>query len=143
MIRLILAAALLALAAVPAFAQVNVSYHQSSIPFVAVGYEFDRLAPEIRLSTDVYTDDSFSVEAVLPYKFLRREDYFLDAGLGARIGDFDGVVVPVGLSVYPFEKKQFGFHTEVALLSNVGGDLNPILRGSWGITFRFAERAAE
>lgn len=137
--HLFLSAALLALAAVPGFAQIVVSYHQSSLPFVGVGYEFERFMPELRVSTDVYTSD-FSAEVVLPYKFLRKEDYYLDAGLGLRAGDFDGLVVPVGLSVFPFEKKQFGFHTEVALLGSFGGELNPVLRGSWGIMFRFWER---
>ncbi|GAB3819737.1 hypothetical protein GCM10028895_18580 [Pontibacter rugosus] len=131
---------MVALAALPGFAQVNTSYHQSSIPFIAVGYEFERFAPELRFSTDVYTGSNFSLEAVLPYKFLRKEDYYLDAGLGVRAGEFDGLVIPVGLSVFPFEKKQFGFHTEVALLGSFGSSLDPIFRGSWGITFRFSER---
>lgn len=133
------AALLLAMAAVPAAAQVTASYHQTSAPFAAVGYEFERFAPELRINTNVYTDD-FSAELVLPYKFLRKQMYYLDAGLGIRAGFDDGLVVPVGLSVFPFERKQFGFHSELALLTNFGSSLDPILRGSWGITLRFSER---
>ncbi|RDV15981.1 hypothetical protein DXT99_06295 [Pontibacter diazotrophicus] len=121
------------------FSQINVSYHQSNLPFLAVGYEFSKWTPEFRLSTDVFTED-MSAEVVVPYKIIRKEDYYLDAGLGLRLGEFSGVLLPVGLSVFPFEKKQFGFHTEAALLTNIGSEVDMIFRGSWGITFRFRER---
>lgn len=97
---------------------------------------------KVRLDTDVFAED-MSLEAVVPYKFIRKEDYYLDAGLGLRIGDFSGIVLPIGLSIFPFEKKQFGFHTEAALLTNIGSETSLVFRGSWGITFRFRERERE
>lgn len=120
------------------FSQMNVSYHQSRLSFVAVGYEFSKWTPELRLSTDVFIDE-MSVEVVVPYKVIQREDYYLDAGLGLRVGDYDGLLLPVGLSVFPFEKKQFGFHTEAAIITVLEEGVNSIFRGSIGIQFRFRE----
>ncbi|MBF9252766.1 hypothetical protein I2I11_05660 [Pontibacter sp. 172403-2] len=121
------------------FCQLNVSYHQSSLPFIAVGYESVHWTPELRLNTDIYTSD-LSAEVVVPYKIVRKESYYLDAGLGFRAGLNQGLLVPVGLSVFPFERKQFGFHTELAWLTGIGGS-SSVLRGSWGITFRFKEKS--
>jgi len=42
-------------------------------------------------------------------------------------------VIPVGLNIYPFENKSFGFQMEIAGLI---GEVD-ILRGSTGIRYRF------
>ena len=42
------------------------------------------------------------------------------------------VVVPIGLNIYPFSSKAFGFQMELAPI--IGDD---VLRGSWGIRYRF------
>ncbi len=48
-------------------------------------------------------------------------------------GGYTGVVIPVGLNIYPFTNKKFGFHIEAAPV--IGEDF--ILRDSWGIRYRF------
>jgi hypothetical protein len=64
---------------------------------------------------------------------LNKPDYELYAGLGYRFGIFSGLVVPIGLNIYPFAKKNFGFHIEVApILFDAD-----ILRGSLGIRYIF------
>lgn len=116
-------------------AQWEVSYHQSNLPFAGVGYTFqERFNPELRLNTDVDIED-IAVEGVFKYKIILRDSYAFYAGLGLRSTFFEGLVVPVGLEVYPFASRQFGIHMEMApLLGSADGD---VLRGSWGIRYRF------
>ncbi|MFA0962787.1 hypothetical protein AB9P05_13375 [Roseivirga sp. BDSF3-8] len=116
-----------------AFAQVGVAYHQSGLPFAEVHYEFgERVRPLFRPGVDSFFDN-FPLELAITYDILDREDYEFYAGLGGRINGFEGAVIPIGLNVYPFDNKRFGFHIEVAPII---GDAD-ILRGSWGMRYRF------
>jgi hypothetical protein len=115
------------------FGQLGISFHQSNLPFVGVNYEIkDRFIPEIRIGTDNYFENT-SLEADLMYKILKKEDFDFYGGVGARINGFTGVVIPVGLNIYPLTNKKFGFHIEAAPI--IGEDF--LLRGSWGIRYRF------
>jgi hypothetical protein len=116
--------------------QVFASYHQTSTPFAGLGYEVWRLAPEIRVSANVFADD-ISTEFVLPVKIIVKEDYYIDLGAGYRTNSFNGLVVPLGISLFPFEKKQMGFHAELAVISDFTS--SALFRGSWGIAYRFWE----
>lgn len=115
------------------YSQLSVSYHQSNLPFIGVGYDInERLTPELRLGTDQFISN-MSIEAVLTYKFLKKEDYDFYGGLGARVNLIEGIVLPVGLNFYPFNEKNFGFHIEAApIILNAD-----IFRGSFGIRYRF------
>ena len=73
------------------------------------------------------------METVFTYDIINKPDYELYAGLGYRIGDFYGFVIPVGFNFYPFAKKNFGSHIEIA---PVIFDAS-ILRGSLGIRYVF------
>lgn len=124
------------LGALQAHAQWGVSYHQSSIPFVGINYTFsERFMPELRLGTDRYFDD-FTLEPTISYQYVQREEYQLYAGLGVLLTDYTaGVVIPVGVLIYPFENKKFGFHMEV---TPIVMDYS-IFRSSWGIRYRFLQ----
>ena len=115
------------------FAQIGVSFNQSTMPFVGVSYEINnRFLPELRIGTDNYINDT-SLELVVNYIFKRNETVNVYAGLGGRVGFFEGLVVPVGLNIYPFESKNFGFQIELApIFTEVS-----LLRGSGGIRYRF------
>jgi hypothetical protein len=116
-----------------AFAQFGANFHQTNIPFVGINYEVkDRIRPEFRLGVDAYLED-LSAEFITTYDMLNKEDYELYGGVGVRGGEFTGLVIPIGLNVYPFSKKNFGFHLELAPI--IGED--NILRGSWGIRYKF------
>ena len=116
-----------------ALAQPGVAFHQSNLPFAALNYEIkDRVIPELRIGTDLFFDE-ISVEGVIMFKLLRREDFEFYGGLGARGYDYAGLVVPIGLNIYPLPAKKFGVHIEIAPI--IGED--NILRGSWGIRYRF------
>lgn len=115
------------------FAQIGVSYNQSNLPFIGINYEInDKFLPELRIGTDNFIEDT-SLELTINYLFKRNETVDVYAGLGGRIGFFEGLVVPVGLNIYPFEEKKFGFQIELA---SILGETN-LLRGSAGIRYRF------
>ncbi|WP_225000153.1 hypothetical protein [Cesiribacter sp. SM1] len=117
-------------------AQLSVGYHQSNLPFVSIGYEInERLMPELRIGTDLVINN-FSPELVLTYQFINKPDYEFYAGLGYRDNTFRGPILPVGLNLFPFERKNFGFHLEVAPIIVIEG--RSVLRGSFGIRYRFA-----
>lgn len=119
------------------FAQFGVSFHQSNLPFVGVNYEIkNKLRPEIRVGTDNYFD-ALSIEGILTYDLSKKQEYDFYAGIGARVNGFSGIVVPLGLNVYPLSTKQFGFHIE---LTPIIGE-ESLLRGSWGIRYRFNKKS--
>lgn len=112
------------------------SYHQTSTPFAGLGYEVWRFTPEVRVSANVFADD-ISTEFVLPFKVISKEDYYVDFGAGYRTNSFSGLVVPLGVSAFPFEQKKMGFHAELAVISDFTS--SALFRGSWGIVYRFWE----
>jgi len=121
------------------YGQFGVNFHQSNLPFAGINYEFaERFRPEVRIGTDNYFED-LSVEGIFTYDILNKDNYEFYGGLGARAEDFTGLVIPIGLNFYPFSTKNFGFHIELAPIL---GDEN-ILRGSWGIRYRFKKSATD
>lgn len=70
---------------------------------------------------------------MLNYIFIKNETVDVYVGIGGRTTFFEGLVIPLGMNIYPFEKDNFGFHMELAGLINEGA----LLRGSWGIRYRF------
>jgi len=118
------------------FGQPGISFHQSNLPFVGLNYEIkDKIRPELRIGTDNYFED-ISVEGILTYDLLNKEDYEFYAGLGIRANGFSGLVIPIGLNIFPLPIKQFEFHIELTPIIGEGG----ILRGSWGIRYKFLKR---
>ena len=116
-----------------AFAQFGINFHQSNLPFVGLNYEFkNRLRPELRIGTDNYFAET-TLEGVVTYDVVDKEEYEIYAGVGGRINKFEGAVIPIGVNVFPLSTKQFGFHIELApIIGNTS-----VLRGSWGIRYQF------
>lgn len=116
-----------------ALAQLGVSYHQSNLPFVGINFEInEKFLPEIRIGTDNFIEDT-SLEVVVNYIFKKNQTVDVYAGIGGKLGFFEGPVLPIGLNIYPFENKKFGFQIELALIF---AD-DTILRGSAGIRYKF------
>ncbi len=66
-----------------AFGQLGISFHQSNLPFIGFNYEIkNKIRPELRVGTDNYFD-AISVEGIITYDILKKEDYEFYAGLGA------------------------------------------------------------
>ncbi len=119
-----------------AFSQAGVSFHQSNLPFVGLNYEFNqKIRPEVRLGVDDFFD-YMSLEGVVTYDFVEKDDFEFYAGVGGRVTRFEGIVLPLGLNVYPLNSKQFGFHIEAAPILGE----KSLLRGSWGIRYRFNKK---
>ena len=117
-----------------AYAQFGISYHQSNLSFAGVNYQLgDRFNPEFRLAVNTLLSD-LSPELVVNYQFIKKPQYQVYAGIGGRLQIDAGAVVPFGVNIYPFDNQQFGFHTELAAILS---EDNEILRGSWGIRYRF------
>ena len=117
-------------------AQLGVGYHQSVLSFVGVNYEIkNRFKPELRINTNLFGED-ISIEALALFDVINKEDYEFYVGLGIRSPVDEGIVIPVGLNIYPLPYKNFGFHIELAGIAGDGG----ILRGSWGIRYRFLSK---
>jgi hypothetical protein len=116
-----------------ASAQFGVNFHQSNLPFVGVNYEIkNKLRPELRIGTDNYFDAT-TLESVITYDMVDKDDYEIYAGIGGRVINFEGLVIPIGVNVYPLSTKQFGFHIELAPLIGESS----VLRGTWGIRYQF------
>lgn len=119
-----------------AFAQFGLNFHQSSLPFIGINYEIkDRFRPELRLATDNFIE-ALAGEIDLMYDVINRDEFEFYAGVGARNGDFNGLTIPIGVNMYPFQEKKFGFHIELTPL--VGE--STVLRGSWGIRYRLSKK---
>ena len=115
------------------FAQWTVSYHQSNLPFLGVNKQIgEKWLPEFRVGTDNFIDD-VSLELVVNHIFYKNERIDFYGGIGGRVQSFAGLVIPVGLNIYPFEQKDFGFHIEAAGLLGE----QSLFRGSFGIRYRF------
>jgi len=128
-----------ALISTVAFSQTTVTFHQSNLPFLGVNHQFgERFIPELRVGTDQFFDD-LTVELAANYILKKTDRYEFYGGLGGRVGNFSGIVIPVGLNIYPFEQKDFGFHIEGAPILNLEEGSNSIFRGSFGIRYRFAK----
>jgi len=120
------------------FAQFGVSVHQSNLPFVGFNYEIaDRFVPELRLGIDTNLGN-MSVEAIATYQFINKDDVEMYIGLGGRTKNYAGLVVPIGANFFPFTSKNFGFHIE---LTPIIYEESTILRGSWGIRYRFRQKS--
>jgi hypothetical protein len=120
------------------YAQLGLSFHQSNLPFAGISYEIgERFLPEFRLGTDNFFEDT-SLELVVNYVFVKQESVQAYGGLGVRAQIFEGPLIPLGINVYPFAQKNFGFHMELAGL--LSGEEGGLLRGSWGIRYRFLEK---
>ena len=116
-------------------AQFTISYHQSIISFAGFNYETKKgWIPELRLGTNMQIEN-ISFEALINYGFIRKPEYTFYGGAGITLLDgYLSVFIPVGVNIYPFERKAFGFQMELgpSVWSN-----GSVLRGSLGIRYRF------
>lgn len=122
------------------FSQSIVSYHQApNGAQVAYAYEFnDNLRPEIRLYPNTLIDD-FLLKLMLNYDWIEKENYEFYSGislLGSRVNGAT-LGLPLGLNIYPFDNKRFGFMMEFAPSFPFDEGDGAYFSGSWGIRYRF------
>ena len=122
-------------------AQPGISFHQSNLPFFDFHYSFlddQRMDLGLRLGVDNFVED-LPVEFALTYDVAVEDAFRAYIGGGFRINIFEGLVIPAGLKVYPFEKVPgLGLHIEltpIIVVDDIDADI--LLRGSWGIRYEF------
>ena len=114
-------------------AQLTATLQYSTLSFFGVNYEInERFKPELRLSTNAYFSD-LSPEVIATYDILDKKDYELYAGIGGRFNALSGFIIPIGMTMFPFEQRNFGFAFEIA---PIFGE-ETVLRGSIGFSYRF------
>lgn len=118
-------------------AQFGISYHQSNLPFLGINYTLsDRFFGELRIGTDRFLGD-LSLEAVMALTMGKSEEVDPYVGLGFRFdpeGLGAGLMLPLGLNIYPFSNRRLGCHIELCPFT---ADQDVVIRGSWGIRYRF------
>lgn len=120
-----------------------VSYHQSPNGGEAsYAYEInDKFRPEIRLFPNSLMDDLF-VRLMFNYDWIEKEDYEFYSGISL-LGSPNArttLGLPVGINIYPFENKSFGFLMEFAPSFPLGEGNGSYFTGSWGIRYRFSKK---
>jgi hypothetical protein len=122
------------------FSQSIVSYHQSpNGGEAAYAFEFkDKFRPEIRLFPNTLMDDLF-VRLMFNYDWVERKDFEFYSGLSFLGGanNQGAFGLPIGLNIYPFNNKNFGFLMEFIPSFPAGEGNGGYFTGSWGIRYRF------
>ncbi len=124
-------------------AQFGLSYHQSPLSFIGVNYEAGkRFLGELRIATNVYVGD-LTAEGIVAYRFGNSKEFNPYLGAGIRLAAEEGgsaIVIPIGVNIYPFTRKNFGFHLEFTPFVGEEDFSDNIVRGSWGIRYRFGNK---
>lgn len=120
--------------------QLGVSFHQSAYTAIGVHYEIkDFVMLDGRIISDVIIED-LSIELLGLAKLIREEDYEFYTGIGyglSSLPEFIGVIIPIGIIIYPLEYKNFGFHIELNPLITEDLDSRLVVRGNWGLRYQF------
>ena len=119
-------------------AQFSAAFYQNNVSSkIAIGYEFnDKLWSEFRFYSGTNIED-FTPEIVLNYNFIRQDYYNTYLGLGFVLNQINGLVVPIGVGVKPFENlKNLSFNIEFTpqVLTELDGIL---FSGFVGVRFVF------
>ncbi|WNB16978.1 hypothetical protein [Marivirga arenosa] len=122
-----------------AYSQSIVSYHQSpNGGQAAYAYEFnERFRPEIRLYPNTAIED-FLVKLMFNYDLIDKENHEFYSGISLLGSTVGGATfgLAVGINIYPFENKNFGFLMEFSPNIPLDEAGTPYFSGSWGIRYR-------
>lgn len=118
-------------------AQISTSFYTNdSYSKFAVGYNFtEKLWGDLRIYSGT-SIDNITPEMVLNYNFIIKNSYDFYSGVGITLNNINGVVIPVGVAIKPFENlKELSFNIEFNPLYEVD-DRNLFIRGFLGIRYR-------
>ena len=119
------------------YAQLTTSFYSNDFNSkFAIGYEFnEKLWTDLRIysGTDI---DNFTPELVLNYNFLRKDNYYTYFGGGIVANNINGIVVPIGIGIKPFENlKNLSINIEFNPLYELDFE-DLFIRGFVGIRYR-------
>jgi hypothetical protein len=103
---------------------------------LAIGYEFnEKLWTDLRIYSGTNLAN-LTPELVLNYNFIRKENYYTYVGGGVLFNNINGLVVPIGIGIQPFENlKNLSLNVEFNPLYET--DFNELfIRGFVGIRYK-------
>ncbi len=119
-----------------AFSQLTASFFQNeTFAKIGIGYEFnEKIWADMRIYSGTNVDN-FTPEIVVNYNFLRKENYDAYLGLGVTLNNINGVVLPLGVAIKPFENlKNLSLNIEFSPLYEIDFD-DLFIRGFVGIRY--------
>jgi len=123
--------------ATTSYSQITTSFYISeSNSKLAIGYEFnEKLWTDLRIYSGTNISN-FTPEIVLNYNFLRKENYYTYVGGGIILNNINGIVVPFGIGIKPFENmKNLSINIEFNPLYEI--DLDDLfIRGFIGLRYK-------
>ncbi|WP_042245771.1 hypothetical protein [Jejuia pallidilutea] len=118
------------------YSQISTSFYLNDTNSkIAIGYEFnENLWGDFRMYSGTNIEN-FTPEIVLNYNFIKRALYETYIGAGLSLNNINGIVLPVGIGIKPFENlKKLSFNIE--LTPTYETDLSDLLiRGFIGIRY--------
>lgn len=119
------------------YSQVSTSFYANeSNSKVAIGYQFNKkLWSDLRIYSGTNIDN-FTPEIVLNYNYIRKENYETYLGVGLILNNINGIVIPIGIGIKPFENlKNLSLNIEFNPVYEL--DLNDLfIRGFIGIRYK-------
>ncbi len=130
---------IITLFAIKGFAQVSISFYNSSLSKIGVAYNFnDKIWTELRVYSNTVFED-ITPELVVCYNVINKEKYNMYAGIGGVVNYYNGIVLPVGVQFSPFEKlANFSLHIECQPTFDFESDF--LLQSSWGLRYMFNKK---
>lgn len=118
------------------YSQISTSFYRNAKNSkIAIGYQFnDKLWSDVRVYSGTNIEN-FTPEIVLNYNFMRKENYETYIGAGFSINNINGIIIPIGIGIKPFEAlKNLSFNIELNPTYEL--DLHDLLfRGFVGIRY--------
>jgi hypothetical protein len=128
---------ILGLVSTTSYSQITTSFYVSeSNSKFGIGYEFnEKLWTDLRVYSGTNISN-FTPEIVLNYNFLRKENYYTYVGGGIIVNNINGIVVPIGIGIKPFENmKNLSINIEFNPLYEI--DLDDLyIRGFIGLRYK-------
>lgn len=120
--------------------QLSLSYQYSSLDKIGLGFNFSkRFWTELRIYGNTYIE-SITPELALLYNVSVKENHEVYLGAGAVVNYFNGIIIPLGIQIRPFEKfRNFSFQIEFQPLIEVEIE-DMLLQASAGIRYRFGRK---
>jgi hypothetical protein len=119
------------------YSQITTSFYTNEANSkIAIGYQFnEKLWSDLRVYSGTNIDN-FTPEIVVNYNYLRKENYETYFGAGVILNSINGVVIPIGIAIKPFENlKNLSLNIEFNPLYEI--DLNDLfIRGFIGIRYK-------
>ena len=122
-------------------AQLSAAYYDGSPSSkIGIGYQFnEKIWTELRMYNG-FSISNTPLEAVVNFSLKKDEFYQLYLGVGGIVNDLNGIVAPLGMYIYPFQKlNNFSFMIELQPVYSFNAT-EAFLFASWGIRYQFKKK---